>query len=79
MIYMDNAATTKMRPEVLRAMLPYMGERFSNPSGIYSFSQNVRKEVERARTTISNTINAKPNEIFFTSGGTESDLSLIHI
>lgn len=73
MIYMDNAATTKMRPEVLRAMLPYMGERFSNPSGIYSFSQNVRKEVERARTTISNTINAKPNEIFFTSGGTESD------
>lgn len=73
MIYMDNAATTKMRPEVVRAMLPYMGERYGNPSGLYRFSKDVSRDVQKAREQIAATIGAAPEEIFFTSGGTESD------
>lgn len=73
MIYMDNAATTKMRPEVVRAMLPYMENRYANPSGIYSFSKNIKKDINNARNILAATINANPEEIFFTSGGTESD------
>lgn len=73
MIYMDNAATTKMRPEVVRAMLPYMGERYGNPSGLYRFAKDVSKDVQNAREQIAATIGAAPEEIFFTSGGTESD------
>ncbi len=73
MIYMDNAATTKMRPEVVRAMLPYMGNRYGNPSGIYTFSKNVHQDVANARKKLADTINAQPEEIYFTSGGTESD------
>ena len=48
MIYMDNAATTKMHPDVVRAMLPYMGNRYGNPSGIYTFSKNIKKNRSRA-------------------------------
>lgn len=73
MIYMDNAATTKLRPEVVRAMLPYMGNRYANPSGAYTFSRDVRKDVEDARKRLAETINAEPEEIYITSGGTESD------
>lgn len=73
MIYMDNAATTKMRPEVVRAMLPYMGNRYGNPSGIYTFSKNVKQDVSSARQRLAATIHARPEEIFMTSGGTESD------
>lgn len=73
MIYMDNAATTKLRPEVVRAMLPYMGNRYANPSGAYTFSKDVRKDVEDARKRLAETINAEPEEIYITSGGTESD------
>lgn len=73
MIYMDNAATTKMRPEVVRAMLPYMGERYGNPSGLYRFAKDVSKDIQNAREQIAATIGAAPEEIFFTSGGTESD------
>jgi cysteine desulfurase len=73
MIYMDNAATTKPRPEVVRAMLPYMNNRYANPSGAYTFSSNVKKDIEHARSVLAGTINAQPEEIFITSGGTESD------
>ena len=73
MIYMDNAATTKMRPEVVRAMLPYMGNRYGNPSGIYTFSKGVKQDVAYARKKLAKTIHAQENEIFFTSGGTEAD------
>lgn len=73
MIYMDNAATTKMRPEVVRAMMPYMGERYGNPSGLYSFAKDVKKDIVYARQQIAATIQASPEEIFFTSGGTEAD------
>lgn len=73
MIYMDNAATTKMRPEVVRAMLPYLSERYANPSGIYDFSKNVKQSIENAREMVAKTIGASSDEIYFTSGGTESD------
>ncbi len=73
MIYMDNAATTKMHPEVVNAMLPYMGNRYGNPSGIYTFSKKIKKDVSEARELLASTIGAGPEEIFFTSGGTESD------
>lgn len=73
MIYMDNAATTKVRPEVAEVMLPYFDIRYANPSGIYAFSQNVRHEINQARRTLALSINADENEIFITSGGTESD------
>jgi cysteine desulfurase len=73
MIYMDNAATTKPHPEVVRAMLPYMNNRYANPSGAYTFSSDVKKDIEHARNVIAETLNANPEEIFITSGGTESD------
>ncbi len=73
MIYMDNAATTRMHPSVLQEMLPFMNDRFGNPSGKYVIAQSAKHRVEEARATIAATINALPEEIYFTSGGTESD------
>ncbi len=73
MIYMDNAATTRMHPLVVKAMLPYMNDRYGNPSGVYELSKGARNAVEEARCIIADTINALPEEIYFTSGGTESD------
>ena len=61
MIYMDNAATTKVRPEVAEVMLPYFDIRYANPSGIYAFSQNVRHEINQARRTLALSINADEN------------------
>ncbi len=73
MIYLDNAATTKVRKEVLDEMLPYFSEYFTNPSSIYSPSRMVSKKVEEARSAIASTIGASKDEIYFTSGGSESD------
>lgn len=73
MIYLDNAATTKVRKEVLDEMLPYFSEYFTNPSSIYSPSRMVSKKVEEARNVIASTIGASKDEIYFTSGGSESD------
>lgn len=73
MIYMDNAATTRMRPEVVETMIPYMGYRYANPSGIYTFSAEIKSNINSARQVLASTINADPDEIFITSGGTESD------
>ncbi len=72
-IYLDNAATTKTRPEVVEAMLPYFTEYYGNPSSVYSFSMEAKKAVAAARETIAASIGAKANEIYFTAGGTESD------
>lgn len=72
-IYMDNAGTTPMRKEVLEAMMPYMTERFGNASTIYSLGREARKALEDSREKVANLIGAKPEEIFFTAGGTESD------
>ncbi len=73
MIYLDNAATTKVKKEVLDEMLPYFMDNFYNPSSIYSSSRSVNKMVEEARSVIANSINAEKDEIYFTSGGSESD------
>lgn len=72
-IYLDNAATTRMREEVLQAMLPYLREDYANPSAIYGFAGAAKKAVAEARKQAADLIGAKPNEIFFTGGGTESD------
>lgn len=73
MIYLDNAATTKVRKEVLDEMLPYFTEYYTNPSSIYTSSREVSKKVEEAREVLAKTINASKDEIYFTSGGSESD------
>ncbi len=72
-IYLDNAATTALDKEVLDAMLPYMTTHFGNPSSIYSYGRESRMAIESARKTVARILNAHPGEIFFTSGGTESD------
>ena len=73
MIYLDNAATTKVRREVLDETLPYFSEYYTNPSSIYSPSRMVSKKVEEARKLIAGTIGSEASEIYFTSGGSESD------
>ncbi len=73
LIYLDNAATTKVAPEVFDAMLPYFCEQYGNPSSAYSFSGQIAKKVSEARVLIAGTIGADEKEIFFTSGGSESD------
>ena len=72
-IYFDNAATTPVRPEVFEVMEPFLTESFGNPSGLYDCARAARKAVEEARRQVAKVINANPDEIFFTSGGTESD------
>ncbi len=72
-IYLDNAATTKTRPEVVEAMLPYFTEFYGNPSSIYSFSDEPKKAVAHGREIIAQSIGAKTNELYFTGGGSESD------
>ena len=77
LIYMDHAATTPVRPEVLDAMLPYFSANFGNPSGIYTLAQESRKAIDAARETVAETLDARMSEIVFTSGGTESDNTAI--
>lgn len=72
-IYMDNAATTPVKPEVLDAMLPYFTEKFGNPSSIYSLSSQNKKDITTARETIAKAINTDTANIYFTAGGSESD------
>jgi cysteine desulfurase len=71
-IYFDNAATTPLDPQVLEAMMPYLTDKFGNPSSIYSYGRESRLAVETARKSVAKILNAHPAEIFFTSGGTES-------
>jgi len=77
-IYFDNAATTSLDPQVLEAMLPYLTEKFGNPSSIYSYGRESRMAVEQARKSVAKNLGAKPAEIFFTSGGTESSNTVLH-
>ncbi|MEA1965082.1 MAG: cysteine desulfurase NifS [Candidatus Aerophobetes bacterium] len=72
-IYLDYAATTPTHPEVLREMLPYFNEIYGNPSSIYQLAQRAKGAAEEARGKVARLINAKPEEIIFTSGGTEAD------
>lgn len=73
LIYLDNAATTALKPEVFEAMKPYFLENYSNPNSVYTFAQQSKKAVDESRETIAGLIGAKPNEIYFTAGGSESD------
>ncbi len=73
LIYLDNAATTNVAPEVFDAMKPYFTDCYSNPSAIYSFADESKKAVDEARETIAEVIGARPEEIYFTGGGSESD------
>lgn len=72
-IYMDNAATTNISPEVLDSMMPYLTTQYGNPSSIYSIGRESRKAIEYAREQVSKALNCDTNEIYFTSGGSESD------
>lgn len=72
-IYMDNAATTATRPEVLEAMLPYFTQHYGNPSSIHGVGRDARRAVEKARGQVAAALGAQPREIYFTAGGSESD------
>lgn len=72
-IYLDNAATTKTAPQVVEAMLPYFSEHYGNASSIYRLGAESQKAVDQAREQIGTSLNAAPEEIYFTAGGTESD------
>jgi cysteine desulfurase len=72
-VYLDNAATTKMDGEVLKAMMPLLTEDYGNPSSIHSFGRKTRASIETARKKVAKMLNVSPAEIFFTSGGTEAD------
>lgn len=73
LIYLDNAATTQVYPEVVEAMTPYFTEYYGNPSAIYSFADEAKKGLDEARRVLAKGIGAKPEEIYFTGGGSESD------
>ncbi len=73
LIYLDNAATTKVAPEVVEAMLPYFTENYGNPSSVYSFASKNKEAITRQRETIAEALGAKKEEIYFTAGGSESD------
>src|ERR1051325_9747417 len=72
-VYLDNSATTPIDPRVLDAMLPFLKEDFGNASSIHHFGQRARAAVDKARHQVASLINSRPNEIVFTSGGTESN------
>lgn len=76
-IYFDNAATTALDPVVLEAMMPYLTEKFGNPSSIYSYGRESKLAIENARKSVAKLLNAHPSELFFTSGGTESSNTAI--
>ena len=77
-IYMDNNATTRVAPEVLAAMLPFFTEHYGNPSSMHSFGGEVAKHVKKARAQVAALLGASPEEIVFTSCGTESDSTAIY-
>ena len=77
-IYVDNNATTQVAPEVVEAMLPFFTERYGNASSMHSFGGGLIVDIRKARTQVADLLGAQPEEILFTSGGTESDATAIH-
>jgi cysteine sulfinate desulfinase/cysteine desulfurase-like protein len=73
LVYADNAATTKLAPEALEAMMPYLTEEYGNPSSLYAFGQSAREGIDAARATMAECLGALPTEVYFTSGGSEAD------
>ena len=78
MIYFDNAASTAVHPEVVKEMLPYFDIQYGNPSSIHQFGRKAKNAIEKARKQVAALIDAEPNEIIFTSGGTESNNSIFY-
>src|ERR1022692_946968 len=76
--YFDNNATTRVAPEVIEAMLPFLRDHWGNPSSIYKFGSRTGQEVEQARAKVADFLNADPKEIIFTSCGTESNNAALH-
>src|SRR5436190_8905110 len=72
-VYLDHSATTPIDTRVLDAMLPYLTEKFGNPSSVHYFGQEARAAVDRARRAVATLIGARPNDVVFTSGGTEAN------
>ena len=77
MIYLDNAASTAVHPDVVKEMLPYFDVQYGNPSSIHQFGRKARKAIQKARKQVATLIGADPNEILFTSGGTESNNTIL--
>ena len=73
LVYADHAATTALSDKALEAMMPYFQKQYGNPSSLYSFAQSAKADLEQARADIAACLGAKPEEIYFTSGGTEAD------
>ena len=71
--YFDNAATTKVKNEVLQEMLPYYSEKYGNPSAVYAIARESKKDIEKAREKVANLIGCDKNEIYFTASGSEAD------
>ncbi len=78
MIYFDNAASTAVHPEVVKEMTPYFDTQYGNPSSIHQFGRKARNAIEKARKQVAALIGAEPNEILFTSGGTESNNTILY-
>jgi cysteine desulfurase len=78
LIYLDNAASTKIHEDVLESMIPFLKDQYGNPSSIHRYGRQAHKAIEKARTQIANLINANPSEILFTSGGTESNNTALY-
>ena len=76
-VYLDNAATTPIDPRVVESMLPYLTTHFGNPSSVYSYGRETRMAIEKARKSVAQLLGARPAEIFFTSGGTESSNTVL--
>jgi len=77
LVYLDHAATTPVDPRVVEAMLPYFSQRYGNPSSLYTLAQEARRAVDEARERVAQVLGARPSEVIFTSGGTESDNAAI--
>src|SRR5947207_4150486 len=72
-VYLDNAATTPMRPEAVAAMLPFLTDRFGNPSGVHAVARAARQAIDEARDEVAECLGCQPGEVVFTGGGTEAD------
>ena len=77
LVYLDHAATTGLHPKALEAMLPHFSEKYGNPSSVYGLAQEARKAVDESREAVAEVLGCRPNEVIFTSGGTESDNTAI--